>query len=87
MRTSPCAHGVVKQGRSLDIYAKPGTVIILNDPAAGYPHDQKKLKDNGLTEGGKYAIDHTEPDSFQTYLYLREYPGVAFNTMNFCEAT
>lgn len=87
MHAGPCVHGVVKRRPSMDIYAKPGTIIILNDPSAGYPHDQKMLKDNGLTVGGKYTVDHTEPDSFQTNVYLREYPGVAFNTMNFCDAT
>jgi hypothetical protein len=87
MHTGPCVHGVVKRRRSMDINAKPGTIIILNDPSVGYPHDQKTLKDNGLTVGGKYTVDHTEPDNFQTYVYLREYPGVAFNTMNFCDAT
>jgi len=70
----------------MDIEAASGTKVILHAPDAGWPHDQRTIKEHGLRQGAKYTVDHTEPHSFHTYLYLREFPCVSFNTVNFCEA-
>jgi|SRR6266542_4469371 len=69
----------------MDIYALPGTKVIMDWPEAGWTHDQCRIKDNGLVEGQTYTVERTEVHSSSTTLYLIEFPGVAFNTVNFSE--
>lgn len=76
---------VVRRPR-MEIYATAGAKVIMDYPEAGWPHDQRTIKDHGLTQGGEYTVDHTEVHSSSTTLYLREFPGVRFNTVNFCDA-
>lgn len=76
---------VVRRPR-MEIYATPGAKVIMDYPDAGWPHDQRTIKSNGLVEGQTYTVDHTEVHSSSTTLFLSEFPGVRFNTVNFCDA-
>ncbi|MDE2103530.1 MAG: hypothetical protein KGL39_40190 [Patescibacteria group bacterium] len=75
-----------KRRPRMEIYANPGSKVIMDYPEAGWPNDQLKIKELGLVEGQSYTVDHTEVHSSSTTLFLVEYPGERFNTVNFCDA-
>ena len=76
---------VVRRPR-MEIYATAGAKVIMDYPEAGWPHDQRTIQRLGLKTGAEYTVDHTEVHSSSTTLYLREFPGERFNTVNFCDA-
>jgi hypothetical protein len=67
----------------MNIYAEPGTKIVFRHPNYGYGHDQRNLKNLGLVVGQTYTVAWTEVGDSHTHLYLEEFPGVAFNSVNF----
>ena len=69
----------------MPIDARHGTKVIFNKPKNGWPHDQQTLKKHGLIEGEKYTVDRTEIHDCYTTLYLVEFPGIRFNTVNFSD--
>jgi hypothetical protein len=71
---------------SMNIYAAPGSNVIFYNPRAGYRHDQETLAKHGLVVGGVYTVKETVVHSSSTELYLVEFPGVCFNSVNFCDA-
>jgi len=66
----------------MDIYAKPGTEIIFNHPSNGYDHDQEEAK-NHLILGSVYTVERTVVHSWHTDVYLKEVPGISFNSVLF----
>ncbi len=71
---------------TMNIYAKRGDKVILSFPESGWPLDQKMLTEGGLVKDGVYTIDHTDVFSSSTNVYLLEFPGVRFNSVNFSDA-
>ena len=67
----------------MNIYSPKGTKVMFDMPEAGYPYDQKKLKEQGLIVGKIYTIDYTDVFSSSTDVYLVGFPGVNFNSVNF----
>lgn len=74
---------------SMNIYAKEGTRVKgIFDGAGnvihGYDHDKEvariHLKPNFI-----YTIDSTEVHSWSTKVFLKEFPGIAFNSVHFEE--
>lgn len=62
----------------MNIYAKRGDKVIFAHPTAGYEPDQETAA-KYLVEGTIYTVEKTRVDSFQTDVYLQEFPGIAFN--------
>ncbi len=77
------------QSDVLNPWAQPGTKVrpIYQDgqPLHGYEADRRKVA-QWLKEDGVYTIDRTEVDRFHTDVYLKEVPGVRFNSVCFTEA-
>jgi hypothetical protein len=69
----------------MDIYAKEGTKVIFANPTWGYQFDQKMAAKH-LKEGAVYTVERTDVDSWHTDVYLKEVPGIAFNSVHFVEA-
>lgn len=69
----------------MDIYSPEGTKVIFNHPESGYNHHIETAKKH-LEVGKEYTIDHTDVGDWHTGVYLKEIPGVAFNSVMFDEA-
>ena len=67
---------------SMDIYAKEGTRIRCSTLDGGYDH-HKKVAERHLELNEVYTVDHTDVDNWHTDVYLKEFPGVAFNSVFF----
>ena len=72
-----------KEVPSMGIYTSRGARVEFSDAEAGYPHDQETLKKNKLKLGGVYTVDEVIVYGFSSTLYLKEFPGIPFNTVNF----
>ncbi len=68
----------------MDIYAKSGTLVKFTHPTAGYSHHQK-LASEFLTVNEVYTVEATDVDSYHTDVYLKEFPGKAFNSVLFSD--
>lgn len=66
----------------MDIYSPPGTKVVFAHPDWGYPYHQEVAAKH-LKLGEKYTVDKTDPGDWSTRVYLREVPGVAFNSVLF----
>lgn len=66
----------------IDIYSPEGTKVIFNHPNAGYQHHIDTAKEH-LNVGKEYTIDHTDVGDWHTDVYLKEIPGIAFNSVMF----
>lgn len=67
----------------MPIDAKPGTKVYFWKPNNGWPGDVELSKKLGLKRFAEYTVDHTDIYSTSTTLWLREFPGVGFNTVQF----
>jgi hypothetical protein len=74
-------HKTLKEVK-MDIHAKKGTKVIFANPNAGYDHHQKTAKEH-LTVGETYTLDRTEVRAYHTDVFLKEIPGIAFNSVMF----
>ncbi len=66
----------------MDIYAKKGHKIIFSSPTAGYPNHQETAA-KYLTVDNVYTVDYTDVGGWHTDVYIKEVPGVAFNSVMF----
>ena len=64
------------------IPANEGKRVVFAYPNAGYTHDQETAERH-LTLGETYTIESTYVGGWQTDFYLKEVPGVAFNSVHF----
>lgn len=69
---------------SMDIYAEPGTKVIFrySDKEMvnwGSNHDPEVK----LVIGEEYTVEKTEIHSWHTKVYLKEFPGLKFNSASF----
>jgi hypothetical protein len=69
---------------SMDIYAKEGHKVIFSNPDNGHESDRELCK-KFLSFYGIYTIDHTCVDKYSTEVYLKEFPGIAFNSVMFSD--
>ena len=67
---------------SMNIYSPPGTKIVYNNPEAGYDHDQQQCS-KLLQIGNIYTVAGISVYSYASDLYLKEFPGIIFNTVMF----
>jgi hypothetical protein len=67
---------------SMDIHAKPGTKIKFAFPNAGYEPDQELARKH-LKVGKIYTVAYTSVHRNYTNVYLKEVPGVKFNSVLF----
>lgn len=68
---------------SMEIDTPSGEKVIMDSPDNGWPHDQQTIRKHGLVKGRAYTVESTEIHGSYTSLYLVEFPGVRFNTVNF----
>lgn len=73
----------------MNIFAKEGAKVvpIFKDGVllGGYEFE-KETAMNYLKEGEIYKIDYTEIHSFSTDVFLKEFPGISFNSVHFEDA-
>lgn len=72
----------------MNIYAKPGTKIrgIFKYGRLQHGHDREKIQAmKYIIEGVEYTVDHTDVHNFHTDVYLKEFPGVPFNSVHFID--
>lgn len=72
---------MIDDGR-MNIYAKSGDKVIFSFPGSGYEYHQETAKEH-LVLNETYTVDYTEVHSWFTEVYLKEVPGVAFNSVLF----
>ncbi len=71
----------------MNIYAKSGHKVVVTERGmrSGYEAHIATAKQH-LTVGQVYTVDHTEVGDFHTDVFLKEIPGVAFNSLHFDNA-
>lgn len=66
----------------MNIHTAPGSKIIFAHPNYGYANDIYK-GNMYLTLNNVYTVERCEPHAHFTYVYLKEYPNVEFNSVQF----
>lgn len=68
----------------MNIYAKEGTKVKVTKKTLenGYKSQSERAK-KYLKPGKIYTVLHTVVDRFNTEVYLKEFPGIVFNVVNF----
>lgn len=68
---------------ALDIYeTKQGDKVKCTEPEWGWPHHKEEALAH-LTKGKVYTVSEIEIRSYHTKVYLKEYPGKEFNSVQF----
>lgn len=67
----------------MPIDTERGTKVVFAFPNNGNSRDKEKLKRLGMIEGKEYTVAGLDMHEFSTDLYLKEFPGKSFNTVNF----
>lgn len=70
---------------TMDIYARSGHLVTVTQESYGNGNHGDTAK-HVLEIDNTYTVDHTEVMSWHTHVYLREFPDVAFNSVNFIDA-
>jgi len=70
---------------TMDIHARSGHLVTVTEESYknGMDGDTSKYQ---LEVDTTYTVDHTEVMSWSTLVFLREFPDVAFNSVNFIDA-
>jgi len=69
---------------SMEPYTPSGEKVTVTEDSINYGYDSDKEKANKLLKvGGIYTIDYTEVGGWHTDVYLKEFPGVYFNSVHF----
>lgn len=71
---------------SMNIHSSRGTKVVYCNPKAGYSPDQKLAKKH-LTVGTTYTVTGTRIHNWHIDVFLKEVPGVEFNSVLFDTAT
>lgn len=68
----------------MNIFATKGDKVIVTEKSAknGYNSDFLLVKEH-LIIGGIYTVDYTKVESWHTSVYLKEFPHLVFNSVNF----
>ena len=68
----------------MNIYAKNGDKVKITEKSFNNGHEFDRIKIAKLLRLGQvYEVDGTEVHSFSSEVYLKEFPGEQFNTVNF----
>ncbi|MFC0278125.1 hypothetical protein ACFFH2_15735 [Enterococcus devriesei] len=67
---------------TMNIFAPPGSKVVFAHPTFGDDYDIKKAREF-LCEGTTYTVSRTEIFSSFTEVFLQEFPGVPFNSVQF----
>lgn len=70
---------------TMNIHAKPGDRVVFAFPNNGYPADGRRAAEH-LTLGRAYTVERCNIHDFSTSVWLREVPGVSFNSVMFADA-
>jgi len=72
----------------MNIYALPGTKVMVTEETKkhGHERDQENIE-KYLEIGKEYTVDHTVIHNWNTNVFLKEFPGVIFNSVNFEDVT
>jgi hypothetical protein len=68
----------------MDIYSPEGTKVVFKFPNAGESHHQDKAA-KFLKQGETYTVYKTTVGNWYTDVYLKEFPGEAFNAIMFAK--
>ncbi len=74
----------IGESETMNIDAKPGTRIIFAYPKNCNETDQE-VAQKYLTSGVSYTVEKIDAHDWRTDVFLREFPGVAFNSSFFRE--
>lgn len=66
----------------MNIYAEEGAKVVAWNTTSGYDSDKEKFQ-KYLTKGEVYTVDYTEVGGWITGVYLKEFPDVRFNSVQF----
>ncbi|MEF3312576.1 hypothetical protein PV433_27170 [Paenibacillus sp. GYB004] len=67
---------------TMNIHAKNGDLVVYLDKN-GHDWEPVEAREKGLVEGMVYTVERTEVGGGHTDVYLREFPGQAFNSVLF----
>ena len=69
---------------SMNIYAKEGHEVIVTRESSknGYSGDKEQVK-KLLSKSKVYTVEGTEVGGGSTRVFLKEFPGIPFNSVNF----
>lgn len=66
----------------MNIYAKEGHKVVTEHLDWGYNLDSEKAN-KFLVKGQVYTIEYTDVHSWNTDVYLKEFPNISFNSVHF----
>ena len=66
----------------MNIYALEGHKVKVSNLSGGYDYHKEVAKKH-LIIGNEYTVEKTDVDSWHTDVYLKEIPGIAFNSVYF----
>ncbi len=66
----------------MDIYTQPGSKVVFI-AEGGMGHDVPDAIMSGLQKDAEYTVSHLEVGGFSSRVYLKEFPGMGFNTVMF----
>lgn len=71
----------------MNIYSLEGDKVklLLNSKGevGGYEYNKQQIEDNNIQLDVEYTVAYTSVGSYNTDLYLVEFPGISFNSVNF----
>lgn len=74
---------------SMDIFSKEGAkvkgIFLNGELANGYDHDRIEAA-KYIKQRRTYTVQKTDASSFHTSVYLKEFPGIPFNSVLFDNA-
>jgi hypothetical protein len=71
-----------KDTDTMDIYSKLGDKVRYAYPANGYEIDRKRAAMH-LVVSYVYTVESVEVGNWHSYVYLKEFPNIGFNTVMF----
>jgi hypothetical protein len=66
----------------MNIYAEEGAKVVAWNATSGYDSDKERFE-KYLEKGKVYTVDYTEVGGWITYVHLKEFPNVTFNSVQF----
>lgn len=71
-------------GVTMRLDSTEGTLVIYRFPENGHEFDRETSQKH-LTVGSIYTIEQTEVYDYNTDIYLKEFPGIRFNSVQFAD--
>lgn len=67
----------------LNIYSPKGTTVYACFPENVYDFQNKRIIELGMTPEKPWTVERIDVGNYASSLYLKEFPGKAFNAVNF----